>query len=70
MAKPLNLREHRNFYLLKEQKYLFKHLMLSQTDIPRSYAKMLIDLVQDCPEYELIRHVDIDLFRFPEPAVL
>lgn len=35
LDKPLNLRENRTFFFMKEQKYLIKHILLQQTQIPQ-----------------------------------
>ena len=71
MDGPINLADNRYIILLKEQKYLLKHIIQEQMEkIDDKSRRELERLIFDYKDYYLARHVDLDLFDMPERAVL
>ena len=70
LEKPLGLAGNPTFVILKEQKYLLKHILLSQTRISKELSKIILGLLTDASEYKLMKPVDLDLYIMPTLPIL
>ena len=71
LEKPLDLGNNPSFIILKEQKYLIKHILQSSpTRFSKETAETILGLMTEATEYKLMKPVDLDLYIKPTLPIL